>query len=219
MKPIAFLCVLAFLFVGLVNVKADSTLIQTLPQRTDLFNGTNFDGWTFCMRSNAAPEKTWNITNGLIHCTGKPNGFMRTEQIYSNYICTVQWRFLKPGNTGVLVDMQLPDAVWPRCVECQGMHDHQGDFWLWGGVAGNEPFNLQKNGIKMLQPSAENPVGEWNTYQTACRSNTVEIIVNGKSMNKITGCNTSSGYIGLQSEGGAWEARKVSIEPLSTDKM
>ena len=64
-----------------------------------------------------------------------------------------------------------------------------GQLWLWGGVAGNEPANLNKNGIKMLLPSAEKPVGEWNTYQTICRSNTVEIVVNGTSMNKLTGCN------------------------------
>ena len=31
---------------------------------------------------------------------------------------------------------------------------------------------------------------------------------------KITGCNNSSGYIGLQSEGGWWEARKVTLEPM-----
>ncbi len=180
----------------------------------DLCNGKDATGWTYFMRSNSPPENTWSIANGVIHCTGKPNGFMRTEQIYSNYICTVEWRFLKAGNTGVLVDMQLPDAVWSRCVECQGMHDHQGDFWLWGGVAGNEPPNLKQNGIKMLQPSAEKPVGEWNTYQTVCRSNTVEIIVNGTSMNKLTGCNVSSGFIGLQSEGAELEIRKVYLEPL-----
>ena len=187
---------------------------STPGQRVELFNGKDFDGWTFFMRTNAAPETTWSITNGLIHCTGKPNGFMRTKNSYHDYQCTVEWRFLKAGNTGVLVDMQLPDRVWPRSVECQGMHDHQGDFWLWGGVAGNEPFNLQKNGIKMLQPSAENSVGEWSTYQTVCRSNSVEIIVNGKAMNKLTGGNVSEGFIGLQSEGAEIEVRRVYLEPL-----
>jgi hypothetical protein len=180
----------------------------------DLFNGKDFSGWTFFMRSNSAPEKTWIITNGVIHCTGRPNGFMRTEKSYRDCRLTVEWRFLKPGNTGVLVDMQLPDKVWPRCVECQGMHDHQGDFWLWGGVTGREPANLKQNGIKMLQPSAEKPVGEWNTYQTVCADDSVEIIVNGTSMNKLTGCNVSSGFIGLQSEGAEIEVRKIFLEPL-----
>ena len=186
----------------------------TPASHVELFNGKDFSGWAFFMRSNSPPEDSWSITNGLIHCTGRPNGFMRTKDNYHDYVCTVEWRFLKPGNTGVLVDMQLPDNVWPRCVECQGMHDHQGDFWLWGGVAGAEPVNLRKNGIKMLQPSAEKPVGEWNTYQTVCRTNTVEIIVNGTSMNKLTGCTVSSGFIGLQSEGAELEIRKVYLDPL-----
>jgi len=66
----------------------------------------------------------------------------------------------------------------------------------------------------MPKPSAENPAGEWNTFEVICKGNTVEIVVNGKSMNKITGCNNFSGYIGLQSEGDPWEARKVTFEPL-----
>ena len=82
-------------------------------------------------------------------------------------------------------------------------------------MAGNEPANLKQNGIKMLQPSAEKPLGEWNTYQTICRSNTVEIIVNGKSMNKLTGLNVSAGFIGLQSEGAELEIRKVQLTPLA----
>jgi hypothetical protein len=186
----------------------------------DLFNGKDFSELTFYMRSNAAPEKTWSITNGLIVCTGKPNGYLRTEKSYRDFVATAEWRFTKAGNTGVLVFMQdraadaSPRQVWPHCVECQGLHDHMGDFWLQGGTTCIEPVNLGKNGIKMLQPSAESPVGEWTTFQAVCRGNTVEIIVNGKSMNKITGVDVSAGYVGIQSEGAEMEVRKFFLEPL-----
>jgi hypothetical protein len=190
----------------------------------ELYDGKDFSGWTFYMRSNAAPEKTWSITNGMVHCTGRPAGYMRTERTYRDFKVTVEWRFpksaTKPVNTGVLVFMQdrAPDAspkqVWPHCVECQGLHDHMGDFWLQGGTSCNETVNLGKNGIKMLEPSNESPVGEWTTFSCLCRTNTVEIIVNGKSMNKITGVDVSAGYIGIQSEGGPFDLRKVSLEPL-----
>jgi hypothetical protein len=191
---------------------------------TDLFNGKDFSGWTFFERGNTDPMKTWSISDGLIHCTGKPTGYMRTEKVYSNFVVTVEWRFptnmTKAINTGVLVFMQDRPAdaptnqVWPHCVECQGMHGHMGDFWLQGGTKCDQTPDMGKNGIKMLQPSNESAVGEWTTFTCICRSNTVEIVVNGKSMNKITGVDVSSGYIGLQSEGGPWEARKVTIEPL-----
>ena len=186
----------------------------TPPSRIELFNGRDFTGWTFCLKSNAEPAKTWSVTNGAIVCTGRPTGYARTEKNYRDFQLTVEWRFTKPGNTGALVFMQEPDKVWPNCIECQGMHDHMGDFWLQGGAKANETPNMSRNGIKMLQPSNESPVGEWTTFQVVCRSNTVEIIVNGKSMNKITGCNAASGHIGLQSEGAAMEVRKVFLEPL-----
>ena len=144
---------------------------------------------------------------------------MRTEKAYSNFELTLEWRFLKPGNTGVMVFMQKPDQVWPRCVECQGMHDHQGDFWLWGGIGCAQPIATTMNGIPMQKPSAEAPVGEWNKYQVICRGNTVEILVNGTSMNKITECNESSGFIGLQSEGAEIEVRKVSLRDIAADRV
>ncbi|HSY17844.1 MAG TPA: DUF1080 domain-containing protein [Candidatus Acidoferrales bacterium] len=208
----ALLCLMAFL------VRSQEAV--TPAGHVELFNGKDFSGLTFYMRSNAAPENTWSISNGLIHCTGKPTGYLRTEKSYRDFVATAEWRFLKAGNTGVCVFMQdraadaSPRSVWPHCVECQGMHDHMGDFWLQGGTTCTEPVNMGKNGIKMLQPSAESPVGEWTTFQAVCRGNTVEIIVNGKSMNKITGVDVSAGYIGLQSEGADMEVRKFFLEPL-----
>jgi len=214
MKSIALtlLCLAAFI------ARAQEPITPT--GHIDLFNGKDFSGLTFYMRSNAAPEKTWSIANGLIVCNGKPNGYVRTEQSYRDFVATVEWRFTKAGNTGLLVFMAdratnaSPRAVWPHCIECQGLHDHMGDFWLQGGTSCNEPVNMGKNGIKMLLPSAESPVGEWTTFQSICRSNTVEIIVNGKSMNKITGVDVSAGYVGIQSEGAGMEVRKFFLEPL-----
>ena len=209
-------------FIALAFLQAAAAQDAITPaSHIELFNGKDFTGWTFYMKTNADPMQTWSITNGMIHCTGKPNGYLRTEKIYQDFKVTVEWRFTKAGNTGVLVFMQdrdpaaSPDQIWPQCVECQGMHDHQGDFWLWGGAACQEPFNLNKNGVAMLQPSNENPVGEWNTYQVICSGNTVEIVVNGKSINNITGCDISSGFIGIQSEGAGIDVRKVYLEPLS----
>lgn len=200
-------------------------LFNAAAAEVELFNGKDFTGWTFYMRTNADPMKTWSIRDGVIHCTGSPTGYMRTEKKYQDFKVTAEWRFptnmVKPVNTGVLVFMQDrdpnagPKDIWPHCVECQGMHNHMGDFWLHGGLTASETPNMGKTGIKMLQPSNESPVGEWTTFQCICRSNTVEIIVNGKSMNKLTGVDVSSGYVGIQSEGGAFELRRVALEPLS----
>jgi hypothetical protein len=59
-------------------------------------------------------------------------------------------------------------------------------------------------------PSAEHPVGEWDTNVTVCAGNDVKAIINGKFMNEITECTISSGFVGIQSEGGDIEIRNLS---------
>jgi hypothetical protein len=185
----------------------------------ELFNGKDFSGWTFCMKSNADLALTWSITNGVIHCTGKPNGYLRTKQSYRDYTLTVEWRFVKiapkADNTGVLVHMQLPDKVWPMCIQNQGKHNNQGDLIYMAGAESKEHKGMDANTpVPKQWPSNEKPVGEWNTILTVCSTNDVKAYVNGRFMNEGTECTLSSGFIGFQSEGGEFEIRKVFLEPL-----
>jgi hypothetical protein len=187
----------------------------------ELFNGTNFDGLTFCVKNAADPMQTWSVTNGLIHCTGAPIGYLRTKQSYSNYVVTVEWRFVKvepkKGNTGVLVLMQLPDKVWPMCIQNQGQSGRQGDLFVMADAECKEHLALGKDAntpVAFAGASNENPVGEWNTNVTVCTGNNVEAIINGKSLNKISECTISSGFVGIQSEGADFEIRKMYLEPL-----
>ena len=184
-----------------------------------LFNGRDFTGFTFCMSHGADPLQTWTITNGVIHCTGKPSGYLRTTQCYSNYFLTVEWRFLKiapqADNTGILVHMQLPDQIWPQCVQVQGKHDHQGDLFLMAGAESKEHKGLDKNTPLPLQGSSrEKPVGEWNTAETICIHNKIESFINGYFVNETSECTLNDGFIGIQSEGGDIEIRTISFCPL-----
>jgi len=186
----------------------------------ELFNGTNFDGWTFCMKNDADPMKTWSVTNGVIHCNGSAVGYLRTKQSYSNYVVTVEWRFVKiepkKDNTGVLVNMQLPDKLWPVCVQNQGKSDRQGDLFVMAGAECKEHLALGKDmntPVAFTGASAENPVGAWNTNVTVCVGNNVSAIINGKSLNKISECTISNGFVGIQSEGADFEIRKIYLQP------
>lgn len=189
--------------------------------RIELFNGTNFSGWKFVMKNNSDPTKTWSVKNGLIHCAGKPTGYIRTTQAYSNYTATVVWRFVKvaPGadNSGVLVHIQSPDKVWPRCVQNQGKSGRQGDLFVMAGAECKEHLALGKDAntpVAFSGAANENAIGEWNTNVTVCAGNTVEAVINGKSLNKISECTISSGYIGIQSEGAEIEIRQIFVEPV-----
>ena len=187
--------------------------------RADLFNGKDFTGWTFCMRKDADPAQTWEVTNGVIHCTGKAIGYLRSQQSYRDYRITVEWRFRKvtpkADNTGVLVHMQPPDKVWPMCVQNQGKSGRQGDLFVMAGAECKEHQGMDANTpVKMRGPSNEKPVGEWDTNVTVCAANDVKAIINGKDMNEITECTVSSGFVGIQSEGADFEIRRIYLDPL-----
>ena len=186
--------------------------------KTELFNGKDTAGWVVFPESG---KDSWSIKDGILSCTGKPSGFLRTEKSYQQYRFTVEWRFTKTGNTGVVVHMTPPDAVWPKSIECQGMHKNQGDFYFWNGatLSGGTELKDKKTGKTRgyrlgKQADAEKPAGEWNTFTTVCDGNTVTILVNGKEVNKATGTNLSEGFIGLQVEGGAFEVKRCTLEPL-----
>ncbi|HXR48898.1 MAG TPA: DUF1080 domain-containing protein [Candidatus Limnocylindrales bacterium] len=215
MKIVAFL--LGLLFAPLGTASAQEIPVPT--NHIELFNGKDFSGWTFCMKDNADPMQTWSVTNGVIHCTGKPSGYLRTTEAYSNYVLTVVWRFIKitpkADNTGVLVHIQSPDKIWPECVQVQGKHDHQGDLFLMAGAESQEHQGMDANTpLPKHGESAERPVGVWNICEAVCSGNDVKAYVNGKFMNETTQCTVSSGCIGIQSEGGDIEICRIYLESL-----
>ena len=121
------------------NSFADDAAQATTPtKRIDLFNGKDFSGWTFCLRSNAEPSATFSVSNGLMHCTGQPFGYVRTEKSFRDYKLAVEWRFVKiaprADNSGVFVHVQSPDQVWPKAIENQGQFHHHGDLIMLNGA-------------------------------------------------------------------------------------
>ncbi|MEI8289488.1 MAG: DUF1080 domain-containing protein [Verrucomicrobiota bacterium] len=213
-----FICLLAALITVTTAFASEPTRPITPTSRMELFNRKDLSGWCFFLQSNTAPADTFTVTNGVIHCTGQPFGYARTENDFRNYKLTVEWRYVKiapkADNTGIFVHVQGPDQIWPKCVENQGKNQRQGDFVLMSGATckGHETPELRV--VKTQMPPNEKAPGEWNTYEIVCRGDSVKNFVNGKLMNKAEGCNVTSGAIALQSEGGEWELRKIQLEPL-----
>jgi hypothetical protein len=219
MKKIASAGLILFCLTSGLAQNSPAPAIITPASRFVLFNGRDFNGWTFCMRSNAEPALAWTVTNGVIHCTGKPTGYLRTALAYHNYALTVEWRFVKVApkadNTGILVHLQQPDQVWPVCVQVQGKHDNQGDLIFMAGAEAKEHRGKDANTpVPKNGPANEKPAGDWNTVKTVCAGGNVTAYVNGKLMNEATECTVTAGAIGFQSEGAEFEIRKVFLEPL-----
>jgi hypothetical protein len=220
----AMIGVLGLLFAGLLlsaSVEAGETVEAVVPkEKIPLWNDVDFAGWKrFLPDASKNVDDTWSIADGVLRCTGRPAGYMRTETAYADYHLHVEWRWPeKPGNNGVLVHMSGPDVVWPRSLECQLASGNAGDFWVIGGLefAEHAKGGKRVNGRRTLKlhESSEKPAGEWNQYDIVCKDDWVVVLVNGVLQNVATKCSERSGRICLQSEGAPIEYRNLWLEPL-----
>lgn len=185
-------------------------------ENIQLFNGKDLSNWAFFLKDQSVdPSTVFTVKDGFINISGSPFGYMRTKEKYSDYKLHVEWRWPSEAtNSGVFVHGQEPDAIWLKCIECQLMAGNAGDFVCMSGADMNERTDKSKVVVKKKAESSEKPVGEWNTMEVTCKSNTVEVVVNGVLQNKGTNVNISSGSICLQSEGKDIQFRNVFITKL-----
>jgi len=201
------------------NEKSKPDRRTGITKNIQLFNGKNLSNWVFHLKDPAVdPSTVFTVSDGVVHIKGDPFGYMRTKDTYSEYTLHVEWRY--PGeasNSGVFIHAQLPDTIWLKCFECQLKSGSAGDFVCMNGAKMNEIKNNSRVVTKMAA-SSEKPVGEWNAMEVICKSNTIEVIVNGTPQNKATGISDAKGHICLQSEGKDIEFRNVFITKLPQAK-
>jgi hypothetical protein len=186
-----------------------------------LFNGQNLEGWTFHLDDPKVPmAKVWSVTDGVLHCTGKPAGYLLTKKNdFENYVLTVEWRWPgKGGNNGVLVHVTEPGAlgVWPKSLEVQLASGEAGDFWVIGTTLEieNPEGRIEDRRHKNLTDGSEKSLGEWNTMEIICQGDEITVKVNGTLVNHATKLSQHRGAIALQSEGVPIEYRKVELRKL-----
>jgi hypothetical protein len=189
------------------------------PNRVDLWNGRDLAGWKLFLNGPAvAPAGTWSASEGVLRFDTKASGYIRTEKDYSNYRLHVEWRWAKDApdnaNSGVLLHVHGPDAIWPLCFEAQLKTGNAGQVVGMGlDIPAAPVLNNRKRAPRLAEPS-EKPLGEWNTYEIVSRGDTIEVFVNGVRQNLVDKLPVSKGAIGLQMEGFPIEFRRVWLEPL-----
>jgi len=187
-------------------------------------SGKDLSGWKAVAKEGAKADDAWTVgDDGVLHCTGKPTGYLRTADTYQNFILKLDYRWTqKAGNGGVLLRMQDPDTLWPPCVQAQLQDKNTGDLILMAGAKGTiAPDRLKKNTKEPQQAKLaeynDKPAGEWNTYEIKVVGDTAELKVNGVLQNFITGLDQVAGHVGLQSEGTALDFRNITLTPLSSE--
>ncbi len=194
-----------------------------------LFNGRNLDGWIpYLWDAKEKKQDTttpvsgvWTVKDGVLHCTGKPVGYIRTVDEYDNYRLSLEWRWpegTERGNNGVLVHTTTPNAlgVWPKSIEVQLAKDNAGDFWVIGTTLEVPDVEKRRQGRRHLNltDGSEKPVGEWNKIEIECQGDEIKVWVNGDLVNHATKCSVTRGAISLQSEGAPVMFRNIVLTPL-----
>jgi hypothetical protein len=191
----------------------------------ELFNGKDLTGWKTWLdpKSKVEAKDVWSISDGIIICKGKPNGYIITEKEYGDYVLTLEWRWAKGskgGNSGVLCHVSGADKVWPKSWEAQLMAGKAGEIWLVDGFKLDVDKERQnpkqaRNFYRITKDKkVEKDIGEWNTYKITCKGDTVKLEVNGELVNEGKAAEATKGKILLQSEGAEVHFRNISLTPI-----
>jgi len=218
-------CGVAVLSCGLGTAQAAEP-----PQFKDLFNGKDLSGW---VNVNTAPD-TWTVRDGVLVCSGRPIGVMRTEKQYENFILHVEWRHMEAGgNSGVFAwsEGTVPEGSrLPRGLEVQMLEldwvnlNKQEDgsprpiAYVHGelfGANGLEvtPDNPRGSRSQSLENRCKGK-GEWNTYDVVFVDGVVKLSVNGRFVNGVHNSSVRRGYLCLESEGAEIHFRNIRILEL-----
>ncbi len=187
-----------------------------------MFNGRDLTGWVLVN----TPPQTWNFESGMLVCSGKPIGEIRTEKMYQNFEMEIEWRHMVPGgNAGIFVwadDITARGVPFHRGVEVQVLenaygnnqsHTTHGDIFPIHG-AKMKPINGRGGDRAFPTEERSLPSPQWNHYRIVCNDGTIALSVNGKEVTKGIDAIPRKGYICLESEGGVVHYRNARIREL-----
>ncbi|QDS87180.1 hypothetical protein EC9_13570 [Rosistilla ulvae] len=187
-----------------------------------MFNGKDLAGWQLV---NTDP-RTWSVEEGMLICSGKPIGELRTDRMYQNFIMEVEWRHMVPkGNAGIFVwadDITAKGQPFHRGIEVQILENAYGKadwFTTHGDIfpihgAKMTPGNDRGGSRAFPTEMRSLPTPQWNHYRIEAIDGAISLAVNGKVVTRGTDCNPRKGYLCIESEGGVVHYRNVKIKEL-----
>ncbi|MEM9280336.1 MAG: DUF1080 domain-containing protein [Verrucomicrobiota bacterium] len=191
-----------------------------------LFNGENLSGWVIPKGDNGH----WKVIDGVIdydalsEAPGDKN--LWTERDFKDFTLKIDWK-IKETSGLFSMPTVLPDGTYKLDADgkkitkptpnadsgifLRGSAKHQVNIWCWdigsGEVYGirNDP-NTDPEVRAALTPrlKADNPVGEWNTFEITVKGERLTVILNGRTVieNAFLPDVPSSGPLALQHHGG-----------------
>ena len=163
---------------------------------TELFNGTNFNGWR-SPKSETFPTNSWRIEDGVLSVVSSGNGESQaggdiiTRKRYSNFELVADFKATTGCNSGIKIFVQpnispidkvtgQPTAVGSAIgMEFQILDDaHHPDAKL--GRDGDRTIGSLYDLIPAPKNKIVMPVGEWNQARIVSQGKHVEFWLNGE---------------------------------------
>jgi len=196
-------------FTKCLAVVATSFALFACDKKEVLFNGQDLTGWV-CVVQEPQDEPTFSVKDGALCASGQPFGYIRTEKKYGDCTLHVSWRWVSGRvDSGIFVFLQDEDKVWPTGIQLQLRESDFGFLFSGLKLEGVEGPFCRKESLCEEDPELSD--GQWNETVIVCKGGHVTAMVNGVLVNEAQ-CETSEGYIGFQSEGGAIEFRDIYLK-------
>jgi len=179
---------------------------------TALFNGKDLTGWGTRdgKPASALQVSEWQVADGIIKYTGK-DGDLWTTKSYKDFILMVEWRFEKPGDSGIYVrgSSKCQANIWVNPLGSGEVYGYRTDAKM--------PEEVRKAATPLKK--ADKPVGEWNAFVITVKGDRMSVVLNGEKVIdnlQMIGCPTE-GPIALQNHGNPLEFKNIYIKELKAE--
>jgi len=178
-----------------------------------LFNGKDFAGWQATRgkpeseAQKAAWQQHWKVDGGIIRFDGQGPDLW-TGGKFKDFVLMVDWRFPKPGDSGIYLRGQSKSQVNIWC-------NDMGSGEVWGyRTDSKQPEEVRKACTPLKK--MDKPVGEWNTFVITLKGDRLTVELNGEVViqdAQLPGVPTE-GEIALQRHGNPIEFRNLYLKAL-----
>jgi hypothetical protein len=190
--------------------------------------------------NGAADTWKWR-DDGVIECTGRPVGVIKSKKRYRNLELVIEWRHLRSGgNSGIFfwataeslaalkdkpglphgIEVQVLDLGYAEQYEKSSgkkadWFTSHGDVFPVGPVKMTPFPPVSPRGDRSFpRKRLSRGVNEWNHYYVRAIDGEVRLWVNGEEVSGGTGCLPDAGFLCLESEGSPIEFRNLRIREL-----
>lgn len=176
-----------------------------------LFDGRSLNGWT-TLQPDAGG---WGAQDGMLICTGQSGPWLRTREVFDDFILRVEFKIVPKGNSGIFLRAPLDGRASRFSMEMQIF-----------GAQPEVPDKRNSTGaiyaVRAPLENAANPPGEWNQAEITCRGSHVTIRINDRlaqdfDMNDVPELKDRlrRGVIGLQDHGSQTWFRNIRLKRLN----